>query len=145
MLKREDVIPFLKEYCRQNDIDFDVAYDQIKLATLDYVGLFVSDPNAPEPNGLANDRETMMLPTLYIHRKNGQFYAEETPYTDKFLKKRHMVMNEMERESLRIRLHNPDKSVKCPRCGGEIIFEERGNSTAVFCENNCIQGGIRGI
>ena len=82
------MIPFLKEYCSNNSIDFDTAYDQIRLATMDYVGLFVSNPEAPEPDGLANDRDTMMLPTLYIYKTDAGFRAEETQYTDRFLRKK---------------------------------------------------------
>ena len=48
--------------------------------------LCVSNPDAPEPDGLANDIETLMLPTLWIKEdENGNLYAEETEYTKKFL------------------------------------------------------------
>lgn len=57
-----------------------------------------------------------------------------------------MVMNKNETEALKDKLNNPDKKVKCPRCGNEIIYEKRGNSIAVECKTqNCIYGGIRGL
>ena len=57
-----------------------------------------------------------------------------------------MVMNDVEKNALREKLENPKKSVKCPRCGSEIIYEKRGNSIAVECTKpKCIYGGIRGL
>ena len=48
--------------------------------------LCVSNPDAPEPDGLANDIETLMLPTLWIKEdENGNLYAVETEYTRKYL------------------------------------------------------------
>lgn len=44
------------------------------------------------------------------------------------------------------KLNNPEAYVICPRCGNEIIYEHRGNSTAVECKTKgCIFGGIRGL
>jgi len=38
------------------------------------------------------------------------------------------------------------EDIICPRCGGEIIFTEIGNSYTVKCETpNCITYGVRGI
>ncbi len=57
-----------------------------------------------------------------------------------------MDMNNAERKALQEKLDNPSKSVKCPRCGNEIIYEKRGNSIAVECKTSkCIAGGIRGL
>lgn len=57
-----------------------------------------------------------------------------------------MVMNKSETEAIKDKLNNPEKNVKCPRCGNEIIYEKRGNSIAVECKTkNCIYGGIRGL
>lgn len=57
-----------------------------------------------------------------------------------------MVMTEKEQNALQEKLYNPTKYVKCPRCGNEIIYEERGNSIAVECKSpKCIYGGIRGL
>lgn len=57
-----------------------------------------------------------------------------------------MLMNESEKKTLREKLENPKKIVKCPRCGSEIIYEKRGNSIAVECtKRNCIYSGIRGL
>ncbi len=57
-----------------------------------------------------------------------------------------MDMNIKEKEALKEKLNNPEKKVKCPRCGNEIIYEKRGNSVAVECKTDgCIYGGIRGL
>lgn len=57
-----------------------------------------------------------------------------------------MVMTKEERMALRDKLENPQKDVKCPRCGKEIIYERRGNSIAVECKSpKCIYGGLRGL
>ena len=57
-----------------------------------------------------------------------------------------MVMNDKEKAALKEKMENPDKYVKCPRCGNEIIYEIRGNSIAVECKTpTCIFGGVRGI
>lgn len=55
-------------------------------------------------------------------------------------------MNEKDHKALQEKLNSPEKSVKCPRCGNEIIYEKRGNSIAVECKTkNCIYGGVRGL
>lgn len=57
-----------------------------------------------------------------------------------------MVMNNAELQALNEKLDHPEKPVKCPRCGNEIIYEKRGNSIAVECKTpKCIFGGIRGL
>lgn len=57
-----------------------------------------------------------------------------------------MVMNDMERKALTEKMNDPKKTVYCPRCGNEIIYEQRGNSIAVECKTpKCIFGGIRGL
>jgi DNA-directed RNA polymerase subunit RPC12/RpoP len=57
-----------------------------------------------------------------------------------------MDMNEDEKKALEDKLNNPDKTVKCPRCGSEIIYEKRGNSIAIECKTpKCISGGLRGL
>lgn len=57
-----------------------------------------------------------------------------------------VAMNEKDYKALQEKLNNPEKPVKCPRCGNEIIYEKRGNSVAVECKTkNCIYGGIRGL
>ena len=53
---------------------------------------------------------------------------------------------ETEWEALDRKILNPEVDVVCPRCGNEIICEERGNSIAVEClSDDCIFGGIRGL
>jgi len=55
-------------------------------------------------------------------------------------------MTERDYEILDEKLNNPEKEVRCPRCGNEIIYEKRGNSIAVGCKTKgCIYGGIRGL
>lgn len=57
-----------------------------------------------------------------------------------------MDMNNAEKQALSEKLNNPEKIVKCPRCGNEIIYREYGNSIIVECtDKNCIHGGLRGI
>ena len=57
-----------------------------------------------------------------------------------------MVLTEKEKRVLYDKMDNPDKAVKCPRCGNEIVYVERGNSVSVECKTpNCIFTGIRGI
>lgn len=57
-----------------------------------------------------------------------------------------VTMTDKDYEALDEKLNNPDKEVRCPRCGNEIIFEKRGNSIAVECKTSgCIYGGIRGL
>ena len=88
MMTREEIQPFLREYCNNNSIDYVIASNQIRLSTLNYVGLFASDLTKPKTkiDGLANDRDMMMLPTLYIRKDEDGFQAEETPYTDRYLR-----------------------------------------------------------
>lgn len=33
----------------------------------------------------------------------------------------------------------------CPKCGGDMIVKEIGNSYEVKCINDCISEGIRGV
>lgn len=57
-----------------------------------------------------------------------------------------VMMNERDYEALEEKMNNPEKEVRCPRCGNEIIYEVRGNSIAVECKTEkCIYGGIRGL
>ena len=53
---------------------------------------------------------------------------------------------EAEKRALIEKLNHPQKLVKCPRCGSELVYEKRGNSIAVECRTaRCIYGGIRGL
>lgn len=77
---------FLKKYCTEKEIDYEKARMQIHGLGDDGVILCVPNPDAPEPDGLANDIETLMLPTLWIKEDEaGELYAVETEYTKKFL------------------------------------------------------------
>ncbi len=58
----------------------------------------------------------------------------------------YMKMTEKEKEALYEKLEHPERVVKCPRCGNEIIYERRGNSIAVECKTpKFIYGGMRGL
>ena len=77
---------FLKTFCADKKISYEKARKQIHGLGDDGVILCVSNPDAPEPDGLANDIETLMLPTLWIKEdENGNLYAVETEYTRKYL------------------------------------------------------------
>ena len=55
-----------------------------------------------------------------------------------------VMMNDIERKALNEKLNNPQKDVRCPRCGNIINYDKRGNSIAVECATkDCIYGGIR--
>ena len=54
-------------------------------------------------------------------------------------------MTEEEYKAIGIKLNNPEKEVRCPRCG-EGFFKEIGNSISIECETeDCIFGGVRGL
>jgi hypothetical protein len=56
------------------------------------------------------------------------------------------MMTDEENKVLIEKLYNPEKKITCPRCGNELIYEERGNSIAVECKTKgCIRGGSRGL
>ena len=51
-----------------------------------------------------------------------------------------------DKDALHLKVEHPELEVKCPRCGGRILYKEIGNSISVKCENQpCIFGGIRGL
>ena len=57
-----------------------------------------------------------------------------------------VTMNDKDYEALDEKMNNPQKDVRCPRCGNKIIYEKRGNSFAVECKTKgCIFGGVRGL
>lgn len=57
-----------------------------------------------------------------------------------------VTMSKRDYEALEDKLNNPEKVVRCPRCGNEILYEKRGNSIAVECKTQgCIYGGTRGL
>ena len=57
-----------------------------------------------------------------------------------------MELSKEEREALYEKWDNPNKKVICPRCGNEIVYEERGASLFVGCKTpKCIFTGLRGI
>lgn len=85
------------------------------------------DPPLPERNTNLNKEDKEKLKNLLQKYKN-------------------KPMSEKEYEALEEKLNNPQKTVKCPRCGNDIIYEKRGNSIAIECKTrNCIFGGIRGL
>lgn len=57
-----------------------------------------------------------------------------------------VTMTDKDYKALNEKLNSPDKDVRCPQCGNEIICEKRGNSIAVECKTKgCIYGGVRGL
>ena len=57
-----------------------------------------------------------------------------------------MVLNEKEKKAIGAKLNNPKSTVKCPRCGNDLRYEDRGASIAIICNTpRCICGGVRGI
>ena len=57
-----------------------------------------------------------------------------------------MVLNEKEKKAIGEKLRNPNSDVKCPRCGGDLRYVDRGASIAIICSTSrCINGGLRGI
>jgi len=39
----------------------------------------------------------------------------------------------------------PERDVRCPHCGGQLIVEYFGNSCITRCENGCISETSRGL
>lgn len=86
LIDLEKARAFLKEFCVSKNIEYQKANRQIRVNSTQGIILCVSNPDAPEPDGLANDIETLMLPTLWIKEdENGNLYAVETEYTKKYL------------------------------------------------------------
>ena len=53
---------------------------------------------------------------------------------------------EVEIKAIDKKMENPQAEVRCPRCGGCLIFTEYGDSCEVKCEtDNCIRACSRGI
>lgn len=86
LISLERAKQFLLQFCKEKNISCDVAIKQLCGTGTAGALLCVSNPDAPEPDGLANDIETLMLPTLRIKEaENGNLYAVETEYTRKYL------------------------------------------------------------
>ena len=57
-----------------------------------------------------------------------------------------MILTEKEKEALYEKWDHPERKVICPRCGKELVYEERGASLYVGCKTpKCIFTGVRGI
>ena len=84
MLTEKRILEFLRELCEEKEIPFERADDQF-CAFGDEGLLCVPNPDAPESDGLANDIDTLMLPTLRIQEQNGKLVAVETEYTKEYL------------------------------------------------------------
>lgn len=51
-----------------------------------------------------------------------------------------------EREALDQKARTPERKVLCPRCGKELIYNERGNSYMVKCPTpDCLYDVVRGL
>ena len=45
-----------------------------------------------------------------------------------------------------VKNEKPIENIVCPRCGNQMVYDERGNSHIVTCETpSCVNYGIRGI
>ena len=85
MVKWQDVLDFLTPYCKQHAIPIERAENQLIAVGPDLAILCVSNPDAPKADGLANDIETQMLPTLYVRINGSEMTVEETDYTQRYL------------------------------------------------------------
>lgn len=57
-----------------------------------------------------------------------------------------MVLTENEKKILFEKWEHPERKVLCPRCGKELVYEQRGNSLFVGCKTpKCIFTGERGL
>ncbi len=86
------------------------------------------DPNIPpeERGRLKTEAHRKLLSTVARVRAMRRQYSEE------------------ELDALDHKFINPDKIVRCPRCGNEIKYEKQGDEISVKClSKDCIWGGIR--
>ena len=57
-----------------------------------------------------------------------------------------MFLNDDEKKAIGQKMDHPEQTVRCPRCGDILVYEERGDSIAIYCKTKrCINGGLRGI
>lgn len=57
-----------------------------------------------------------------------------------------MALSEKERAAVDKKIENPQKYVKCPRCGEEIRYTKLDSAVVVKCvTDGCIKVGLRGI
>ena len=57
-----------------------------------------------------------------------------------------MALSEKERAAVDKKIENPQKQVKCPRCGAEIKYTKYDTAILVKCSTDgCIKVGLRGI
>lgn len=51
-----------------------------------------------------------------------------------------------ELEALLEKEEHPDREVHCPRCGNELLFEDRGSAFVVRCsQSDCLKAVGRGL
>lgn len=86
MLSEKNIFDFLYQYCKANGLDYYKAKKQLHAIGKNSAILCVSNPDSPKAEGLKNDINTRMLPTLYIARNaEGNLYAKRTPITQQYL------------------------------------------------------------
>ena len=85
MVKWQEILDFLTPYCVKNSVPRERVNNQLLAVGPDLAILCVSNPVAPKADGLANDIETQMLPTLYVHINGSEMTIEETEYTQRYL------------------------------------------------------------
>lgn len=84
-MKKSDIIKLLIPFCELHSIPIRRIEEQLCAIGKNIAILCVANPEAPKADGLANDIDTLMLPTLYVHFENGQTRIETTEYTEKYL------------------------------------------------------------
>ena len=48
-------------------------------------------------------------------------------------------------EALHEKLFNPEKKVKCPTCGDEIVYKDTGSAMIAKCKKCDIYSALRGL
>lgn len=85
MLQNNEILSFLEEYCKEKNIPIERIEKQLHTIGKDIAIFCVQNPDAPAPDGHANDIEILMLPTLYVRKTDMGLKIEETQYTEKHL------------------------------------------------------------
>ena len=73
-----------RAYCEKHKLSFPLLEKQRFDVILD--SAIFSQPSAARPNGLANDMDTMPLPTLIIQFDGEKVTVSSTEHTDKYLR-----------------------------------------------------------
>ena len=85
MKSKKEILDFLRPFCEKNGVPISRAEEQLCAIGIDIAIFCVPNPEAPKPDGLLNDAETLMLPTLYVRISGGKMEVETTEHTEKYL------------------------------------------------------------